>query len=102
MGLESPELSCQHLVVGITRNEHSIVEVTVLGHLVCVKRKPCVDSLLDDGCAAVVIDLTQMLVVEYHIILDESVLELPLVEEKMLAACIVDSVSASVVMTFGN
>ena len=102
MGLERPELSCQHLMVRVARNKHGIVEIAVLGHLVCVEGEPCVYALLDDCCMTVVIDLAQMLVVEYHIVLDKGVLELSFLEEKMLAACVIYPVSSSVIMSFGN
>ena len=62
--LKRLEFLDEHLVVGIARNQHHIVELAEEGQLVGLEGKPHVDALLDDGCLALFANLAQVFVVE--------------------------------------
>ena len=68
MLLQSLELACQHFMVCITADQHHIVKIPEQSHFVCIQCEPGVNTFLNDSSSFI---LSQMLVVEDYVILDE-------------------------------
>ena len=102
MSLQGSEFARQHFMVCVSGDEHSVVEIPELCHFVSVEGEPCVDTFFDYGSVTMILHFAEMLVMEYYVILDQSVLEFPFLMQKVLVFCILDAVSSSVVMTFSD
>ena len=94
MSLQCLELSGEHFVIGVSADEDYVVEFAENGHLISVKSKPCVYTFFYDSSLRL---LSEMLVVEDHVILDETVLELSLRIKQVLVTCIIYTISAPVI-----
>ena len=98
MCLECLELAGEHLVVGVAADQDNVVELTIESQFICVKGEPGVHALLDHSAFRVG---AKMFVMEYDIILNQHILELPFVEQKIPGLCVSSLVASSVVVTFG-
>ena len=97
MGLEGLEFACKHLVVGITADKYDVVKLAEDGHLVSVQCKPGVNAFFD---YAAVRCSTQVLVMEYHVILDQHILEPALFQEQITLSCFICTITPSVIVAF--
>ena len=89
-------------MVSISGDEHHVIKLSERGEFICLESEPYVNALFHNLCLTITLHLTQMLVMEYHIILNQSILKFTFIIKEMLIVCLFHTKASTEIMGFRN